>query len=1098
MTETVSGATGRKGKASPAGHNRLKIGRIHTTPGVHPYDQVTWERRDVVMTNWRDGTVNFEQHGVEFPDFWSVNAANIVTTKYFRGAVGSPQREWSLKQLVDRVVDTYEQAGREHGYFATDEDAEIFGHELRYALVHQVFSFNSPVWFNVGTASPQQVSACQPYDAVVSTPGGLVPIGKLVEDDAIGAKVYDAHGITKVVATKANGVKPVLRLHTSADHTLDVTSDHLVWLSTGRDSGRFVPAGSLKPGDKLQWHRDDTYGETEVERIQELGLMEVYDIQTESGEYLSGNLRVHNCFILAVDDTMDAILDWYREEGLIFKGGSGAGVNLSKIRSSKELLSSGGTASGPVSFMRGADASAGTIKSGGATRRAAKMVVLDVDHPDVADFITTKAREEEKVRVLRDAGFDMDLGGKDIVSVQYQNANNSVRVSDEFMRAVEEGKEFDLLARRTGEVVERVDARKLMRMMAQAAWDCADPGIQYDGTINDWHTCPESGRITASNPCSEYVHLDNSSCNLASINLLKFLRDDDTFDAVRFRKITELIITAMDISICFADFPTEKITATTRAYRQLGIGYANLGALLMATGHAYDSEGGRAIAAAITSLMTGAAYKTSAELAAAVGPYDGYKRNAKPHKGVIRKHTEASDRIRPVGTMDGEILDLANQTWQQCAELGETNGYRNAQASLLAPTGTIGLMMDCDTTGIEPDLALVKFKKLVGGGSMQIVNQTVPRALKNLGYPHEQVEAITEYIAEHGHVVNAPGLRPEHYEVFDCAMGERAISPMGHVRMMAAVQPYLSGAISKTVNMPESATVEEIERIYFEGWKLGLKALAIYRDNCKVGQPLSDARKKPAEVAAAAPAATPAATPAHEHRPVRRRLPRQRPATVTRFSVAGAEGYMTASSYPDDGVGEVFLKLGKQGSTLAGVMDAFSMAISVGLQYGIPLDSYVAKFTNMRFEPAGLTDDPDIRIASSVMDYIFRRLALDHLPYDERAELGILSAAERAAEVAGHDPAGLVEEVDPVELAQSAAVEQPHHAERAAVPAPAPAAAQPVAAPFPAAPHSSTELIESQQGRTADAPLCLTCGTKMRPAGSCYVCEGCGSTSGCS
>jgi ribonucleoside-diphosphate reductase alpha chain len=559
--------------------------------------------------------------------------------------------------------------------------------------------------------------------------------------------------------------------------------------------------------------------------------------------------------------------------------------------------------------------------------------------------------------------------------------------------------------------------------------------------------------------------------------------------------MTELIITAMDISICFADFPTEKIAETTRAYRQLGIGYANLGALLMATGHAYDSEGGRAIAAAITSLMTGAAYKTSAELAAAVGPYDGYARNARPHKRVIRKHADAGDRIRPVGTIDREILDLANATWQECDSLGETNGYRNAQSSLLAPTGTIGLMMDCDTTGIEPDLALVKFKKLVGGGSMQIVNQTVPRALKNLGYPHEQVEAITEYIAEHGHVVNAPGLRPEHYEVFDCAMGERAISPMGHVRMMAAVQPHLSGAISKTVNMPESATVEEIERIYFEGWKLGLKALAIYRDNCKVGQPLSDARKKPAEAVAQAPAA---ASQPHEHRPVRRRLPRQRPATVTRFSVAGAEGYMTASSYPDDGVGEVFLKLGKQGSTLAGVMDAFSMAISVGLQYGIPLDSYVAKFTNMRFEPAGLTDDPDIRIASSVMDYIFRRLALDHLPHDQRAELGILSAAERAAEVAGHDPAGLAEEVDPVELAQSAAVEQPHHAERAVLPAPAPAPAQPAAAPFPVAPHSSTELIESQQGRTADAPLCLTCGTKMRPAGSCYVCEGCGSTSGCS
>jgi ribonucleoside-diphosphate reductase alpha chain len=975
MTETASSAA-RKGKNAEEPPNQaqptrrgLTMTRIYTTPGVHPYDQVTWERRDVVMTNWRDGSVNFEQHGVEFPDFWSVNAANIVTTKYFRGAVGSPQREWSLKQLVDRVVGVYTETGRKHGYFATGEDAQVFDHELKYALIHQVFSFNSPVWFNVGTSSKAQVSAC---------------------------------------------------------------------------------------------------------------------------------------FILSVDDTMDSILEWYREEGLIFKGGSGAGVNLSKIRSSKELLSSGGTASGPVSFMRGADASAGTIKSGGATRRAAKMVVLDVDHPDVAEFIQTKAREEEKVRVLRDAGFDMDLGGKDIVSVQYQNANNSVRVSDEFMHAVEEGKEFDLLARRTGEVIERVDARNLLRSMAQAAWECADPGIQYDGTINDWHTCPESGRITASNPCSEYVHLDNSSCNLASINLLKFLRDDDTFDAERFRKITELIITAMDISICFADFPTAKIATVTRAYRQLGIGYANLGALLMATGHAYDSEGGRAIAAAITSLMTGTAYKTSTKLAAAVGPYDGYARNTRPHKRVIRKHAEASDRVRTVGTMDRDILDLANQTWQECIELGETNGYRNAQASLLAPTGTIGLMMDCDTTGIEPDLALVKFKKLVGGGSMQIVNQTVPRALRNLGYPHEQVEAITEYIAEHGHVVNAPGLRPEHYEVFDCAMGERAISPMGHVRMMAAVQPHLSGAISKTVNMPESATVEDIERIYFEGWKLGLKALAIYRDNCKVGQPLSDARKKPAE----APAATQTATQPpvvgtaqpHDHRPVRKRLPRQRPATVTRFSVAGAEGYMTASSYPDDGIGEVFLKLGKQGSTLAGVMDAFSIAISVGLQYGIPLDSYVAKFTNMRFEPAGLTDDPDIRIASSVMDYIFRRLALDHLAYEDRAALGILSAAERAAEVAGHGPAGLSDDLDPEELAQSAAVEQPVHTERAAIQPPAPAPAPPAAASpsAPAAPHSSTELIEAQQGRTADAPLCLTCGTKMRPAGSCYVCEGCGSTSGCS
>ena len=1090
MTETTASGAAQDGKGARQG---LTIRRIYTREGVHPYDEVTWERRDVVMTNWRDGTVNFEQKGVEFPDFWSVNAANIVTTKYFRGAVGTPQREWSLKQLVGRVVGTYVAAGREHGYFATDADAEIFSHELSYALIHQIFSFNSPVWFNVGTSSPQQVSACQPYDALVSTTNGPVPIGRLVEGNAVGAKVHDAHGTTRIVAVKANGVKDVLRVRTSSGQSLDVTEDHLVWRAVDLTVGEFTVAGFLRVGDQLLDVTPDVGGTdrslTQISKIERLGPMEVYDIQTESGEYLSGSsagLRVHNCFILAVDDTMDSILEWYREEGLIFKGGSGSGVNLSRIRSSKELLSSGGTASGPVSFMRGADASAGTIKSGGATRRAAKMVVLDVDHPDVEEFIATKAREEEKIRVLRDAGFDMDLGGKDIVSVQYQNANNSVRVSDEFMRAVEKGGQFDLAARRTGEVVETVDAKDLFRKMAQAAWECADPGIQYDSTINGWHTCPESGRITASNPCSEYLHLDNSSCNLASINLLKFLRDDDTFDVERFRQVTELIITAMDISICFADFPTEKITAITRAYRQLGIGYANLGALLMATGHAYDSEGGRAIAAGITSLMTGTAYRRSAELAAVVGPYDGYARNATAHKRVMGKHAAASAEIRPLGGMDEAIIAAASEAWDECLELGEKNGYRNAQASLLAPTGTIGLMMDCDTTGVEPDLALVKFKKLVGGGSMQIVNQTVPRALKNLGYQPEQAEAIIEYISEHGHVVGAPGLRLEHHEVFDCAMGERSISPMGHVRMMAAIQPALSGAISKTVNLPESATVEDVEQIYFEGWKLGLKALAIYRDNCKVGQPLSVAKKKPAEAEAAEP------TPTHEVRPVRRRLPRQRSATVTRFSVAGAEGYMTASSYPGDGIGEVFLKLGKQGSTLAGVMDAFSIAISVGLQYGIPLESYVAKFTNMRFDPAGITDDPDIRMASSVMDYIFRRLALDHLSYDQRSELGILSVEERTAALAGGDPAAAADEVDPDELAQSVPVE------RAQPQSPHQQPERDVNGGSPAAPHSSTELIEAQQGRSADAPLCLNCGTKMRPAGSCYVCEGCGSTSGCS
>jgi ribonucleoside-diphosphate reductase alpha chain len=936
----------------------LRIERVWTTEGVHPYDEVEWERRDVVMTNWRDGSINFEQRGVEYPTTWSVNAANIVTTKYFRGAVGTDTREWSLKQLIDRVVKTYRKAGEEYGYFANPGDAEIFEHELTWMLLHQVFSFNSPVWFNVGTASPQQVSAC---------------------------------------------------------------------------------------------------------------------------------------FILSVDDSMDSILDWYKEEGLIFKGGSGSGVNLSRIRSSKELLSSGGTASGPVSFMRGADASAGTIKSGGATRRAAKMVILDVDHPDIEEFVTTKAREEDKIRALRDAGFDMDLGGSDIVSVQYQNANNSVRVSDEFMRAVEQGTTFDLRGRLHGEVIETIDAKKLFTEIAKAAWECADPGLQYDDTINDWHTNPETGRITASNPCSEYMSLDDSSCNLASLNLMKFLKADGGFEIEKFVRSVEFVITAMDISICFADFPTQKIGETTRAYRQLGIGYANLGALLMATGHPYDSESGRSVAAAITSLMTGTAYRRSAEIAGVVGAYDGYARNADAHKRVMRKHAAANDEIRPSGTVATAIVREATKQWQNGNKIGDKNGWRNAQASVLAPTGTIGLMMDCDTTGVEPDLALVKFKKLVGGGSMQIVNQTVPRALRSLGYPEEQVEAIVEHIADHGIVVDAPGLKPEHYAVFDCAMGERSIAPMGHVRMMAAVQPFISGAISKTINMPESATVEDIENVHYQGWKLGLKALAIYRDNCKVGQPLSAAKPK---VTAETPAAAvePVVEKVVEYRPVRKRLPKKRPSETVSFSVGGAEGYLTASSYPDDGLGEVFLKMSKQGSTLAGVMDAFSVAISIGLQYGVPLETFVSKFTNMRFEPAGMTDDPDVRMAASVMDYIFRRLALDFLSYDARAELGIFTAKERAAQIQA-EAAAEASGVDLAGMAASAPVSAPVGAASSPT-ATVPAADAEKSAPSPVG--SSTELLEVVLGTSADAPLCFTCGTKMRPAGSCYVCEGCGSTSGCS
>jgi ribonucleoside-diphosphate reductase alpha chain len=976
MTEVVEGgstgkSSGSAGKAGASGKNShdsagignkaaanqapvyptngLVIERIYTTEGIHPYDEVDWERRDVVMTNWRDGSINFEQRGVEFPTFWSVNAANIVTTKYFRGAVGTSQREFSLKQLINRVVSTYRVAGEQYGYFSSAADAEIFEHELTWMLMHQVFSFNSPVWFNVGTASPQQVSAC---------------------------------------------------------------------------------------------------------------------------------------FILAVDDTMDSILNWYREEGLIFKGGSGAGLNLSRIRSSKELLHSGGTASGPVSFMRGADASAGTIKSGGATRRAAKMVVLDVDHPDIVEFVETKAREEDKIRVLRDAGFDMDLGGADITSVQYQNANNSVRVSDAFMQAVEDGSEFGLRARSTGEVIETIDAKDLFARIAKAAWECADPGIQYDDTINDWHTNPESGRITASNPCSEYMSLDNTSCNLASLNLMKFLRDDDTFDSANFVKATELIITAMDISICFADFPTEAIGVNTRAYRQLGIGYANLGALLMATGRGYDSEGGRTLAAAITSLMTGTAYRRSAELAGVVGPYDGYARNAEGHTRVMRKHAAANDQVRSVHAADKSVLAKATEQWAEGLKIGAVNGWRNAQASVLAPTGTIGLMMDCDTTGIEPDLALVKFKKLVGGGSMQIVNQTVPRALKVLGYQVEQIEAIIEYIAEHGHVQDAPGLKLEHYEVFDCAMGQRAIKAMGHVRMMAATQPFLSGAISKTVNLPETATVADIADVYLQGWKLGLKALAVYRDNCKVGQPLSAG--KGANNGAEAESA---AAPVVEYRPIRKRLPKSRPSRTVSFAVGGAEGYLTAGSYPDDGgLGEVFLKLGKQGSTLAGVMDAFSIAISIALQHGVPLETYVSKFTNMRFEPAGMTDDPDIRMAQSIVDYIFRRLALDYLPFETRSAMGIHTAEERARELetGSYFPVEEVTEDELETLAQSAAV------------APKEVKAADGSTKSPVTVHSSTELMESLLGASADAPLCMSCGTKMQRAGSCFVCDGCGSTSGCS
>jgi ribonucleoside-diphosphate reductase alpha chain len=1635
---------------------RMGIGirRHFTTEGVHPYDEVTWDRRDARITNWADGKVAFEQLGVEVPSTWSVNATNILAQKYFRGGQGRPERETSLRQVIDRVADTITGWGVKDGYFVDRAEAEAFNAELKHLVLHQKAAFNSPVWFNIGVPGrPAQASACQPYDALVSTPDGLVPIGRLVDTNAIGTKVFDAHGLTRIVAVKSNGTKRVLRIQTKAGHRLDVTPDHLVWRVSGKGTGRFVEAGTLRPGDRLQWHRTESFGsrtidsvevaeaalagwmqsdgfvgqykgtnrsltmeamtvtpaehewvlsaldkvfplahrherrvvtqdtqldcrrtriygnflddfvtrwdlrargvdmevpphlfdaplpvvaaylrsifqaegyvsireraarvgfdmiseklvhgvqqlllrfgifsrvgfkkdrrpdrkgcwsltigplgdrrrfadeigfiderkagkleasfqlpgmstkptkELEIKTIEDLGPAAVYDIQTESGEYLSENIRVHNCFILSVGDTMDEILNWYVEEGIIFKGGSGAGVNLSRIRASKERLRGGGTASGPVSFMRGADASAGTIKSGGVTRRAAKMVILDVDHPDIEEFIWCKAIEERKARALRDAGFDMDLDGRDSHSIQYQNANNSVRVTDEFMQAVVDDAEWHLTARTSGEVVQTVRARDLMRQIAQATWECADPGMQFDSTINRWHTAHNTGRINGSNPCSEYMHLDNSACNLASLNLLKFLAPDDTFDVDGFRAATSVVFTAQEILVGNADYPTEKIAETSRKFRQLGIGYANLGALLMAQGMAYDSDDGRAWAAAITALLTGGAYATSARLAARMGPFAGYHANAEHMLRVLRMHRDEvakvdEERVPP------ELLSAAQEEWDAAVEMGEVYGVRNSQASVLAPTGTIGLLMDCDTTGIEPDLGLVKSKKLVGGGTMQIVNQTVPRALRQLGYTDEQVGAIVAYIDANKSIVGAPHLSPDHLSVFACSMGDNVIHHLGHVRMMAAVQPFISGAISKcvtgdtllstadglvrigslsqgeeadtfrpeiievaslggtqktdyfyagglrqvyqvalgsghriagtanhrllvdvdgsldwrrldeieagdqvavqygdelwaslparigfepagdtkvpgemsddlaqligmvlaagtldvpsgritiagasaavldraaslwrsvfgldaevtaggvhvtsttavaflghiacsgttptaripdavlrsprsavlgflqglgvgaqvtnaasgrwsvtsasldllddlqavltnlgvvhgrvskldkatgrtydevyatgpqarrlvelvpfvdpdkaataaelgarsypdeeerlerlhftpvvsvdpggmrevfdlsvpatkafvgngivnhnTVNLPESATVEELEQLHIDAWRMGLKAVAVYRDNCKVAQPLSSVKKD----------APKSAAQAHDQelaekveelekalnrqtvvvkQPIRERLPRRRQSTTFAFRVADCEGYVTVGEYDDGRPGEVFMKVSKQGSTLAGVMDAFSISVSLGLQHGVPLKTYVQKYTNMRFEPAGMTDDPDLRIASSLVDYIFRRLAVDYLPLEERSELGILTTGERTQPT---QPG-----VDETTIRDEPLVEAP---------APAP--------PRPAVAHN-------------DAPFCMTCGVQMIRAGSCHACPSCGSTSGCS
>jgi ribonucleoside-diphosphate reductase alpha chain len=763
------------------------------------------------------------------------------------------------------------------------------------------------------------------------------------------------------------------------------------------------------------------------------------------------------CFILSIDDSMDSILDWIRREGVIFRGGSGSGVNLSTLRSSKEQLSKGGYASGPVSFMRGADASAGTIKSGGKTRRAAKMVVLDVDHPDIEEFIWCKAYEERKARVLESAGYDMSLDSADWASIQYQNANNSVRVSDAFMEAVETDGDWNLTARTDGAVVETVKARKILKDMAEAAWQCADPGVQYDTTINNWHTLPNTSRINASNPCSEYMSIDDSACNLASLNLMKFRREDGELDVEAFSHAADVMFLAQEIAVGNSSYPTPEIERNAKAFRQLGLGYANLGALLMARGLPYDSDEGRAYAAAITGLMTGRAYRKSAEIASRMGPFEGYKPNAAAMIGVMAQHRAAVGNIQDSDVIPADLLSACRQAWDDVLNLGEVHGYRNAQATVLAPTGTISFMMDCDTTGVEPDFSLVKSKKLVGGGEITIVNKSVQMAFEKLGYTPAEAEEIVAFVDERNTVVGAPYVKSEHYPVFDCAVGDRAIHYTGHTKMMGAVQPFISGAISKTVNLPEAATVDEVAKLFVDSWKLGVKAIAIYRDNCKVAQPLSG--KKDGGAATLLDAAT-AAPPLPASR--RRRLPDDRQEVGRKFRVGDYEGYIHVGLYEDMTPGDIFVDIAKEGTTLAGLMNSIMISVSLGLQYGVPLEVYVSKFAHMRFEPSGMTNDPDIRAAKSIVDYIFRWMGKKFLTVDQQEEIGILSAEVRARLAEGYRNGG-----------------------------DAPAS---IAAPVEMAPPGQTALFNAFE----DAQECAKCGGRMVRTGSCYTCRDCGTNTGCS
>ena len=924
MAKNLADLTGARAKnGNGNGHHKakgLRFGRFFTPPGSHAYDLVEWERRTAAITGEK-GQVIFEQKDVEVPRSWSQLAINVVAQKYFRGSPGSPERETSVRQIIDRVVDTIASWGREGGYFATEEDAQNWAEELRFLLVTQQASFNSPVWFNIGIPGrSQQASAC---------------------------------------------------------------------------------------------------------------------------------------FINSVRDSMESILDLAKTEGMLFKFGSGTGTNLSVLRSSKEQLSGGGTASGPVSFMKGYDSFAGSIKSGGTTRRAAKMVILNADHPDVFDFIRSKAEEEKKAWALIEAGYNagFNVPGGAYDSVQFQNANHSVRVTDDFMRAVIDDKEWKTKAVVDGRTIETYKARDMWRDIADAAWICGDPGLQFDTTIQDWNVVPNTGRINATNPCSEFVFLDDTACNLLSLNLMKFQTDRGTFDVERFRRAVDVCFTGQEILVSNASYPTPAIGKNSDALRPLGLGYANIGALLMSMGLAYDSDEGRRFAGGITAIMTGRAFAQSARMAQVKGPFSEYAKNREPMLRVMEKHRAAAYQLTS-SPESADVVQAARETWDEAVKLGRAHGYRNAQATVLAPTGTIGLMMDCDTTGIEPDLALVKYKKLVGGGLLKIVNTTVPAALRKLGYDEITVKEIVEYIDENDTIEGAPHLQDEHLKVFDCAFkpvkGARSIAPMGHVRMMAAVQPFISGSMSKTVNLPTDATVEEIEQTYMESWNLGLKCIAIYRDGCKRSQPLSTSLEKEKKAVAAAPDI--------EYRAMRRKLPDERKAVTHKFDIAGHEGYLTVGLYEDGMPGELFVTMAKEGSTISGLMDAFATQTSYALQFGVPLKFMVDKFSHMRFEPSGFTKNREIPIAKSIVDYIFRWMASHFLPVEEQDEAGVIRREESPAPIADPKP-------DTTEF-------------------------KVVASP------SSVQKLAFVN--TGDAPACADCGAITVRSGSCYKCMNCGATTGCS